>query len=53
MTSAAVTERSGSIMNLAVQNTAVRTDESQKGFTKVMDSMSESRNQDNVTRTEK
>ena len=53
MTSAAVTERSGSIMNLAVQNTAVRTDGSQKGFTKVMDSMSESRNQDNVTRTEK
>lgn len=53
MTSAAVTERNGSIMNLAVQNTAVRTDGSQKGFTKVMDSMSESRNQDNVTRTEK
>ncbi len=53
MTSAAVTERNGSIMNLAVQNTAVRTDGSQKGFTKVMDSMSESRNQENVTRTEK
>ncbi len=53
MTSAAVTERSGSIMNLAVQNTAVRTDGSEKGFTKVMDSVSENRNQETVTRTEK
>ncbi len=36
MTSAAITER-GSIMNLAVQNTPVRTETSDAGFTQVMD----------------
>lgn len=40
MTSTAVTERMGSGMNVAVQNTTVRTDGLDSGFTKVMDSVS-------------
>ena len=41
---AAITERTGSIMNVAVQSTSVRTEESSFGFTTVMDSVSESLN---------
>ena len=53
MTSAAVTQSNGSIMNLAVQNTAVRTDGSEAGFTKVMDSVSKSQSRENVSEKEK
>ncbi len=53
MTSAAVTQSGGSIMNLALQKTDVRTDGSGTGFTSVMDSVSKNRTQDNVSESEK
>lgn len=49
MTSAAVTQSGGSIMNLALQKTDVRTDGSGDGFTKVMDDVSKSRTQEQVS----